>query len=102
MAAGKSTKNKKVNLEEDTTPEYVFDEDIHPAGEKKAHRVKLTAEDLDPRNDPKLKVLFDLIDDPEMVPYFQMPSLRGLKNYVQSVEVSLKTDFANYKKRGRI
>jgi len=87
---------------EDKTPVWAFDEDVHPAGDKKAHRVQLTKEDLDPRNDLKLKVLFDFIDDPEMDKYFQMPSLRGLRNYFKSVEVSLKTDFANYKKRERI
>lgn len=106
MSKGKNKKPTKDLVEEvseeDNTPVFEFDEDIHPAGEKKPHRVQLTKADLDPRNDPKLKVLFDFIDDPEMTPYFQMPSLRGLRNYILSVEGSLKADFANYKKRGRI
>lgn len=87
--------------EEDNTPVFEFDEEVHPPGEE-PRQVQLTKADLDPRNDPKLKVLFNFIDDPGMVKYFQMPSLRGLVNHVKSIENSIKTDYVNYKKRGRI
>lgn len=102
MAKAKAkAKVKKSAPEEDEGVEYVFDEEIHPAGEK-PRQVKLTEADLDPRNDPHLRPLFDFIDNPELANYFQMPSLRGLKNYVKSVEKVITQDFQNYKKRGRI
>lgn len=99
MASDKKKSEEKPK-EEQTV--YEFDKIIHPAGEKQARRLQLTKDDLDPRKDKVLKPLFDLFEKEEFKPYMQMPSIRGLSNYVHSNLNSITVDFQNYKKRGRI
>jgi len=93
---------EKKTTEKTPKKEFVFDEMIHPAGDKNARRLQLTKDDLDPRKDKVLKSLFALLESEEFKPYMQMPALRGLGNYVHSNLNSITQEFQNYKKRGRI
>lgn len=82
-------------------PEYEYEGEAHLPGEKNPRKIKLTKEDLDPKNDPVLAPLFAIMDG-SMGEYNRMPVIRDLQHALKSKKKDLTEQFIRYKKIGRI
>jgi len=81
---------------------YAYEAMVHLPGEDQPKKVKLTAKDLDPTQDEKLSPLFEMLTDSTMKSYFDLPTLRGLQNYMTTNKKNLAREYSNYKKKGRL
>lgn len=98
----KMKKEIKMKKEEAPKKVYVYDEEVHPAGEKEPRRIQLTKQDLNPRNDKVLGKLYVLFESAEFKPYLRIPGIVGIKQALDWNKDTIQTGFENYKKRGRI